>query len=731
MQIIECEVQRSSLYKVYIGYDIVQDAVNCTTTVNHGLYIEQLTNGYDFNGNMNIAYWVNNTKHSTNRTINMDDKGDAGYTIAIISGKSATITHDATTGVGSFTVQCEGVCDSGGNGPGTISLPTRTVSLPTIDRTPPNVSISISNVKSDSLTLTATTDTPVDFWQYTLDDGQSWYELSTTVGTSVVKSIGNLLPSFEYKVKVRAKKQSNQVVGESSVHAIKSQGGSVLNSVGYLGVDVENPTVTLNVTVYEQYTHTLVIKDYLTTIVEIPNIRCNIGTSSKTIQLTDAQRTTILEYMWDKQTLAVSYELVSYDGSTQIGDASKAKAIISTFAEVSAPEFLGGVTFTELNENVATLTGTTSLSRKKIFLKNISMLSVNLGACSAKNEAEISEVEVTVGSKIQSYDYTGADSYGFGTIFVSGDNVTVRVTLIDSRGYRTSADYYIQVDEYKAVSIEEYSVRRKNEVESTVLISYSGKFSSITNIRGNEANKIQKAYIRYNPAGLPVAAAEIIVPVTTSGNSFEFSTEALSDSGTEIFFDPESQYDIELWVEDGLSTDHESIRLNRGTPLVAFRAKKIGINEAKPTAVLDIKADPGVEPLKLNGKTLFDFIYPIGSIYITANSTNPSVLFGGYWIQIKDKFLLACGDTYAAGSTGGEATHTLTIAEMPSHAHNDGTAADRGINAEDGGVSAVVYWENSQGTRTTTYVGGGEAHNNMPPYMAVYVWMRMIPPITG
>ena len=73
----------------------------------------------------------------------------------------------------------------------------------------------------------------------------------------------------------------------------------------------------------------------------------------------------------------------------------------------------------------------------------------------------------------------------------------------------------------------------------------------------------------------------------------------------------------------------------------------------------ELWADMGSE------KALLDMAHPIGSIYRSVNATNPATLFGGTWEQIKDCFLLSAGDTYAAGSTGGEATHKLTVAEMP------------------------------------------------------------------
>lgn len=119
-------------------------------------------------------------------------------------------------------------------------------------------------------------------------------------------------------------------------------------------------------------------------------------------------------------------------------------------------------------------------------------------------------------------------------------------------------------------------------------------------------------------------------------------------------------------------------------------------------------------------------IYPVGSIYISVNSTNPGTMFGGTWERIQDTFLLASGSTYGAGTTGGEARHTLTINEMPSHSHNfnDG----RRYYTERAGGNEILSPQTTSSynfTRTTANTGGGQAHNNMPPYLAVYVWKRV------
>ena len=198
---------------------------------------------------------------------------------------------------------------------------------------------------------------------------------------------------------------------------------------------------------------------------------------------------------------------------------------------------------------------------------------------------------------------------------------------------------------------------------------------------------------------------------------------------------------------------------------------------------------------------IFDLIYPVGSIYMSVNNTNPSILFGGTWTQIQDRFLLAAGGTYTNGNTGGEATHTLTTTEMPSHAHGlnshkhsvgahahglnshthgvgsyaTGSAGDHSHNRiYDGvntyGLTGNVFGGSGSGTTLkagtstisitnssslnhthsisgtsgaasgntanssafdsgvasgdTASSGSGGAHNNMPPYLVVYIWKR-------
>lgn len=169
-------------------------------------------------------------------------------------------------------------------------------------------------------------------------------------------------------------------------------------------------------------------------------------------------------------------------------------------------------------------------------------------------------------------------------------------------------------------------------------------------------------------------------------------------------------------------------------------------------------------------------VYPVGSLYISTIATNPATLFGfGTWVKVEGRVILGANAQYPVNSTGGEASHTLTVSEMPAHTHtaltnesgahtHSGTAASAGehhhgtFGEANGSWKWGLYtgreqygsgssdWDNysyntsTDGAHTHTLTiakggahahtitvkntGGGTAHNNMPPYFAAYIWRR-------
>ena len=113
--------------------------------------------------------------------------------------------------------------------------------------------------------------------------------------------------------------------------------------------------------------------------------------------------------------------------------------------------------------------------------------------------------------------------------------------------------------------------------------------------------------------------------------------------------------------------------------------------------------------------------WPVGSIYMSMQETSPAMLFGGTWVRMENRFLLGAGSGYVAGVTGGEAEHTLTENEMPSHYQL--------LPMNQAGESE--YWgpmgsamQDGDLVNMTKPAGGNQPHNNMPPYIAVYMWQR-------
>lgn len=135
----------------------------------------------------------------------------------------------------------------------------------------------------------------------------------------------------------------------------------------------------------------------------------------------------------------------------------------------------------------------------------------------------------------------------------------------------------------------------------------------------------------------------------------------------------------------------------------------------------------------LQKNRLMDKVWPVGSIYMSLDATDPSVRFGGVWERIQNAFLLAASDAHPAGESGGEESHTLTGDEAPSLAFRiPHVAGYNGSYAVSGCAESTVA-HNYEGAANAVHntgwhhisAGGGQPHNNMPPYLAVYIWKRI------
>lgn len=131
-----------------------------------------------------------------------------------------------------------------------------------------------------------------------------------------------------------------------------------------------------------------------------------------------------------------------------------------------------------------------------------------------------------------------------------------------------------------------------------------------------------------------------------------------------------------------------------------------------------------------------DDIYPVGSIYMSVNATDPARLFGGTWERIEDRFIMGASDTYPAGSTGGSATHTQAESEVGSHVHPSIYApkhqqvlygATGGLSVFANSMQVTYNLGNNEENREKLIAEKNEEPSPMDilnPYYAAYIWRR-------
>ncbi len=306
--------------------------------------------------------------------------------------------------------------------------------------------------------------------------------------------------------------------------------------------------------------------------------------------------------------------------------------------------------------------------------------------------------------------------------------VTVSVTVTDSRGRTAAAEAQIYVADYSPPAPGVTALYRCDASGNAAADGAWAKAELVCAVTSLSGQNTAACVLKYRVRGTESWTEKT---VTAPG-----STVFPADTG--------SDYQVKLTASDSFTTVSGGIlSLPAAFALLDFDRtnKAVGIGQRAGTAgTLSLGL-----PIKMGGNRITDLgtpitntdaasvdwviknvwaaVYPVGAIYISADSTSPASLFGGTWAMITNRFLLAAGDLYEGGTTGGEAAHTLTVSETPSHNHT--------INAWYGGIGdgAAVQrgWSGSTTNKpaTTSSTGGGKAHNNMPPYFAVYMWQRV------
>lgn len=378
-------------------------------------------------------------------------------------------------------------------------------------------------------------------------------------------------------------------------------------------------------------------------------------------------------------------ECTTYNGNTEIGT-----SVAQMQANCNVEECLPSIVVEAYDSNAVTVALT---GNKSTFVKYYSNAAVTAHAV-AKNSATIRSQSITIGGT--------TINKGSGTIYAVTDGV-IKANVTDSRWF---TNHTISVHTFiPYVKLTCLLQAGASSTSGVAQLKVSGNYWN-----GNFGATANTLTVQYRFKEQDGAFSDWITSsaaVTKSNNAYDTTINVTG-------LDYTKAYTFQARVMDKLATVESKEQTRKTQPIFDW-------------GVSDGVADFNINgTLKINNVNIFDMIYPVDSIYISINNVNPSTLFGGTWERIKDTFLLAAGDTYAGGSTGGEATHALTTSEMPAHNHsiyypNSGGPGDSNIcYPADSNIKNTWYAEMCK----TSNTGDGVAHNNMPPYLAVYIWKR-------
>lgn len=403
---------------------------------------------------------------------------------------------------------------------------------------------------------------------------------------------------------------------------------------------------------------------------------------SYTMQLTDSERTTLRNASRNSPTLKVTYVLkTTIDGTEYYSRAERKMNVVD-----AAPE-LGEVSYEDTNTATVAVTGD-----KSRIVQNHSTLAVKVPTATAKKGATIASYTIAFGGV--SKTVTSSGTVSLGSVDVSYSQA-LTVTATDSRGFTASKSVQVTVDDYGAPTAV-IDLHRLNNFEPTTYITASARYSYLN---GKNAVTITARFKKVSDSsyGTPIELEDSIQSTVTC--------------------DRDSAYDFVVTIADRLESTEYNLTLGKGIPAFFIDTKKssVGVN------CLPSQSD--VLQLGDSAWLTAQGAYPVGAIYLSVTDANPAALFGGTWERIGGRFLLGADATYTAGSTGGEVAHTLTADEMPRHNHD----VDN-LNASGNATPFMTVQAQDKkgfgGNVKTMYAGGNQPHNNMPPYLAVYMWRR-------
>ena len=651
----------------------------------------------------------------------------AGSTLTIRTG-SQTVSHnsDGTKSINySFSVNDgSGQSYTCGNASASGSM-----NLSTIPRYA-KASISLNSKTVNSVKLNYSADATIDGIWVSKNGGawESGYALTSPINVS------GLSPNTKYTLKIRVKRADSQLYSESNSIEVTTHQIATLSSVPNVNIGSAHTITWANpsgasTSLKLCKTDNSVIIDYGTVT---GTSKAITPTASKIYPLTPNSNTYKARYILTTTANGKSY--------TNLKD--------FTFTVTNSNPTFNNFTYQDTNTTITALTG-----NNQILVNGYSNVKATISTANkatAKNSATMKSYKLLIGTKNTTANYNASADVNMSINQVN--NNVIDLYAIDSRGNSTKVSKTATIKKYSNIKIKSLSATRQNNIGTITTLNFEGEFWNAS--FGSVANAITSCKYKYKTTSSSTwIDGKTTLTYTISGNKITGSLNIQGDAGTDGFSVANS-FDIQLILADKLSSATYNIILSSGNPALAIYKNNVAIGQQYNTSEgskLQVNGKINATGLGTNlASAIVNKIYPVGSIYMSVSSTEPSVLFGGTWERMKGGFLYGAVNSVSnssitgtstgasSGSTGGPSTNvtgstTLTIDQIPAHSHTTfkkiGGVYAAGTNR--GGVDT----NNTQSTGTT---GGGKghthtlsnhthslnSHTHAIPYMAVFVWKR-------
>lgn len=500
--------------------------------------------------------------------------------------------------------------------------------------------------------------------------------------------------------------------------------------------DEANPTIT-----YNNPAGTAI--DKLEACISLTSARADIAYreisktgTSYTFNLTEAEREVLRLATLEGSNSRTVYFILQ----TTIGGTTYRSPLAKTFTVINAEPQLSALVM-DINEKTVALTGDSLTT----IIKGYSNAAYELSATALKG-ASITGYKASNGSAQFTTD---------SGIFAATQSADFTFSATDNRGQTATASRkLILIDYFKPSCNAEATIELDGETTARVDITITGSF--FNGSFGAVKNSLE-ILIKHSATDRWVSLTnELYFEPTIKGNTYTIDFGVSNLDYTQPFT-------YQCKVIDKLAEATSAEDTKTIYPIFDWSNEEFNFNvpismnnnqtlRATDTGRVVLSANEGDIYLRPNGSTTdagqfritttgalyadgvrvptLDLIYPVGSIYMSVNSTNPANLFGGTWERIQDRFLLAAGSTYGAGNTGGSATHshTLSDAAIALINHHDGKfwfAEKEGVSyVATGSGSASGAVVNVNQTAAIPLRGGTDSGSTLPPYLAVYMWKR-------